>query len=88
MDDSDEGFVDYIENEDEAQFIAKRVDEELAERVDTTYNDWETSKRTREDIQKLLLEVVAIEAENPDLCKDDQFLEDARGYLIENHPDA
>jgi type I restriction enzyme R subunit len=88
MDDGEEGFADYIENEDEAQLIAKRVDEELAERVDTTYNDWQTSKRTREDIQKLLLEVVAIEAEKPDLCKDDQFLEDARGYLIENHPDA
>lgn len=88
MDDSEEGFADYIENEDEAQFIAKRVDEELDERVDTTYNDWETSQRTREDIQQLLLEVVAIEAGNPDLCKDDRFLEDARGYLIENHLDA
>ncbi|WP_408960809.1 type I restriction endonuclease subunit R [Natrinema sp. 74] len=88
MDDSDEGFAEYIEDEDEAEFIAKRVDEELAERVDTSYTDWETSTRTREDIQKLLLEVVAIEAEKPDLCKDDRFLEDAREYLIENHPDA
>ncbi|MFP8958870.1 type I restriction endonuclease subunit R (plasmid) [Natrialbaceae archaeon A-CW3] len=88
MDDSDEGFAQYIDDEDKAQFIAKRVDEELAERVDTSYTDWETSKRTREDIQKLLLEVVAIEAEKPSLCKDDQFLEDARGYLIENYPDA
>ena len=88
MDDSEEGFAEYINNEDEAEFIAKRVDEELADRVDTSYPDWTTSKRTREDIQQLLLEVVAIEAEKPDLCKDDQFLEDARGYLIENHPDA
>lgn len=88
MDDSEEGFAEYIEDEDEAEFIAKRVDEELTERVDTSYNDWETSKRTREDIQQLLLEVVAIEAEKPDLCKDDRFLEDAREYLIENHPDA
>ena len=88
IDDSTEGFAQYIDDEDEAQFIAERVDEELAERVDTSYSDWETSKRTREDIQQLLLEVAAIEADQPALCKDDQFLEDARDYLIENHPDA
>jgi type I restriction enzyme R subunit len=85
MDDSDEGFAKYIDDEEEAEFIAKRIDEELEERVDTDYDDWETSARTREDIQKLLLEVVAIEAEKPELCKDDQFLDDAREYLIENH---
>ena len=88
MDDSEEGFGDYVENEDEAESIAKRVDEELQERVDTDYDDWRTSKRTRDDIQELLLEVVAIEAGKPKLCKDDRFLEDAREYLIENHTAA
>jgi type I restriction enzyme R subunit len=84
-DETEDGFAQYIEDEDEAQFIAKRVDEELEKRVDTDYNGWQTSTRTRDDIQQLLLEVVAIEAEKPDLCKDDRFLEDAREYLIENH---
>jgi len=85
MDDSEEGFAEYIDGENEAEFIAKRVDEELVNRVDTGYDGWETSPRTREDIQQLLLEVVAVEAEKPELCKDDRFLEDAREYLIENH---
>ncbi|ELY58347.1 type I restriction endonuclease subunit R [Natronolimnohabitans innermongolicus] len=85
MDESEDGFVEYVDGEDEAEFIAKRVDEELEERVDTDYEDWQTTKRTREDIQQLLLEVVAIEAEKPELCKDDRFLDDAREYLIENY---
>ncbi len=88
IDDSEDGFAEYIDEEDEAMFIAKRVDEELAERVDTDYENWETSVRTRKDIQKLLLEVVAIEAEKPELCKDDQFLEEARDYLIDNYSPA
>lgn len=88
MDDSEDGFAGYIEDEDEAESIAKRVDEELQERVDTDYDDWRTSKRTRDDIQELLLEVVAIEASKPELCKDDRFLEDAREYLVENHQPA
>jgi type I restriction enzyme R subunit len=88
IDNSGRGFAEYIDDEEEAEFIAKRVNEELEKRVDTEYSDWETSTRTREDIQQLLLEVVAIEAENPDLCKDDRFLEDAREYLIENHAAA
>lgn len=85
IDESEEGFAEYIDDEDEAGFIAKRVDEEFRERVDTSYRDWKTSKRTREDIQQLLLEVVAIEADKPDLCKDDRFLKDAREYIIENY---
>ncbi len=87
MNGSDEGFAEYIDDEDEAQFIAKRTDEEFANRVEKSYSGWKTSKRTREDIQKLLLEVVAIEAEKPELCKNDSFLEDARKYLIENYSD-
>lgn len=79
-----EDYAEFIEDDGEAQAIAQSVAEAFRERVDRSYPGWQTSPATRDEVQQLLLETVAVEHEKPQLCKRDEFLDDARFYLIEN----
>lgn len=79
-----EDYNEYVDGDAEARAIAKSVDEAFRERVDRSYTGWQTSHATRDEVQQLLLETVAVEYEKPQLCKRDDFLDDARFYLIEN----
>lgn len=80
----EEDYEQFIESDDEAEAIARSVAEAFDERVDRDYPDWQSSTATREEVQQLLLEIVAIEYEKPQLCKNEDFLDDAKQYLIEN----
>jgi type I restriction enzyme R subunit len=53
-------------------------------RIDRAYSGWETNKTTDQDIEELILEVVALEYDRADLI-DDPFVDAIRDYLINNY---
>ncbi len=73
-----------FESSENAAEITEALVETFEERVDTTYSGWETSKKTEQEIEILILDVLAVEYERSDLI-DDTLVDAIRGYLINNY---
>ena len=78
--------ADAINDDSEAEQVARDIVEAFEERVDRDYPGWETNQQTTQEITRLLLDVVVNEHGLGQLVKgDDEFMGAVRGYLIENY---
>ena len=64
--------------------IADSIVDQFEDRVDRAYSGWETNKATEQDVEELILDVVALEYNRPDLI-DDPFMDAIRNYLVNNY---
>ncbi|WP_436909030.1 type I restriction endonuclease subunit R [Halosimplex marinum] len=76
---------DAVDSEEQAQAVAENLVGEFDDRVDRSYPGWESNDTTLKEIEKILLDVLVVEHDLPDLMKDDSFADDVRGYLIQNY---
>ncbi|TKX82182.1 type I restriction endonuclease subunit R [Halorubrum sp. SD626R] len=76
----DDGF----EDGEKATELADSIVDRFEDHVDRDYPGWQTNKSTEQDIEELILEVVALEYDRPDLI-DDPFMDAIRDYLINNY---
>ena len=74
---------DRIDDED-ATDIAEDLVGTFEERVDRSYPGWETNHATEQEIERLVLDTLALEHDRADLIND-PFVDAVRGYLIENY---
>ncbi|SDD68544.1 type I restriction endonuclease subunit R [Natrinema hispanicum] len=79
-----EDLEDAFETEETAAEIAEDLVDLFEERVDRDYPGWETNKATEQDIEILVLDVLAVEYDRRDLI-DDPLVDAIRGYLINNY---
>ncbi len=73
-----------IESDEKALELAEALVSTFEERVDTSYSGWKTSKSTEQDIEILILDVLAVEHDRSDLI-DDTLVDAVRDYLINNY---
>ena len=73
-----------FESGEKASEIAKSVVHQFENQVDRAYPGWETNKSTEQDIETVILDVIALEYDRPDLI-DDQLVDAVREYLINNY---
>jgi type I restriction enzyme R subunit len=71
-------------DQDNATQMADSLVDTFENRIDRAYSGWETNKTTDQDIEELILEVVALEYDRADLI-DDPFVDAIRDYLINNY---
>ncbi|QWC18211.1 type I restriction endonuclease subunit R [Halorubrum sp. 2020YC2] len=64
--------------------IADSIVDQFEDRVDRAYSGWETNKATEQDVEELILDVVALEYNRPDLI-DDPLVDAIRNYLVNNY---
>ena len=64
--------------------VADSIVDTFEDQVDRTYPGWETNKATEQDIERVILDVVAVEYERGDLIND-VFVDAIRDYLINNY---
>lgn len=76
----DNGF----EDDEKAVQVADSIVDMFEDRVDRAYPGWETNESTEQDIETLILDVVALEYDRPDLI-DDPFVDAVRDYLVSNY---
>ena len=69
---------------EKAAEIAQSLVDTFEDSVDRAYPGWTTNKATDQDIEELILEVIALEYDRPDLI-DDPFVDAIRDYLINNY---
>ncbi len=69
---------------EKATEIAESLVDTFEDSVDRAYPGWTTNKATDQDIEELILEVIALEYSRPDLI-DDPFVDAIRDYLINNY---
>ena len=69
---------------EKAADIADSIVDQFENRVDRAYSGWETNKTTEQDVEELILDVVALEYNRPDLI-DDPFMDAIRNYLVNNY---
>ncbi|MDB2261829.1 type I restriction endonuclease subunit R [Halorubrum ezzemoulense] len=69
---------------EKAADIADSIVDQFEDRVDRAYSGWETNKATEQDVEELILDVVALEYNRPDLI-DDPFMDAIRNYLVNNY---
>ncbi|CDK39488.1 type I restriction endonuclease subunit R [Halorubrum sp. AJ67] len=73
-----------FESSETARQIATTIVETFENQVDCTYPGWETNKATEQDIERVILDVVAVEYKRADLI-DDTLVDAVRDYLINNY---
>ena len=74
-------------NRDVSESTAAEMADAMAEAfedVDHDYPGWAENEATEKHIERLVLDVVVVEYDRGDLI-DDDFMDDVRGYLIQNH---
>ncbi|MFC7325494.1 type I restriction endonuclease subunit R [Halorubrum rutilum] len=64
--------------------IADSIVDQFEDRVDRAYSGWETNKATEQDVEELILDVIALEYNRPDLI-DDPLVDAIRNYLVNNY---
>ncbi|OYR84148.1 hypothetical protein DJ84_06200, partial [Halorubrum ezzemoulense] len=69
---------------EKATEIADSIVDQFEDRVDRAYSGWETNKATEQDVEELILDVVALEFNRPELI-DDPFVDAIRNYLVNNY---
>ncbi len=69
---------------EKAAEIAQSLVDTFEDSVDRAYPGWTTNKATDQDIEELILEVIALQYSRPDLI-DDPFVDAIRDYLINNY---
>ncbi|SDZ84350.1 type I restriction enzyme, R subunit [Haloplanus vescus] len=75
-----------IDSDDQAEAIAEEIVSEFRERVDRSYEGWETNQQTISTVLRILLDVVAKEHGLGHLItENDEFEDTIRTYLIQNH---
>ncbi|MFP9191131.1 type I restriction endonuclease subunit R [Natrialbaceae archaeon A-CW1-1] len=79
-----ENLEDEFEPDESADEIAENLVEVFEERVDRDYPGWETNKSTEQEIEILILDVIAVKHERPDLVED-SLVDAVREYLINNY---
>ncbi|MWV40710.1 type I restriction endonuclease subunit R [Natrialba sp. INN-245] len=79
-----EELEDGFESDEMAAEIAGELVNLFEERVDRDYPGWETNRATEQDVEILVLDVLAVEYERRDLI-DDPLVDAIRGYLITNY---
>ncbi|TKX68562.1 type I restriction endonuclease subunit R [Halorubrum sp. SP9] len=69
---------------EKAADIADSIVDQFEDRVDRAYSGWQTNKATEQDIEELILDVIALEYNRPDLI-DDPLVDAIRNYLVNNY---
>jgi type I restriction enzyme R subunit len=71
---------------DKAGSVAAEIVSEFHDRVDRDYPGWRTNKQTRTEITQILFDVLLVEHDLRHLIQDDDsFIDDIRGYLLQNY---
>ncbi len=78
-----ENYDGEVADDDEAERIATDLWEQFDEEIDR-FDGWKTHAETRKQIRRLLIRRLAKEHGKVALAKDDQFLEQTIGYLVED----
>ncbi|MDB9247918.1 type I restriction endonuclease subunit R [Halorubrum ezzemoulense] len=73
-----------FESGETASEIADSIVNLFEDEVDREYPGWETNESTEQDIETVILDVIALEYDRPDLI-DDQLVDAVREYLINNY---
>lgn len=73
-----------VPDEETAKDIARDLREGFEEEVETDFEGWETRDSTQKAIRKMLIQRLIKNHGLGTLAKDDEFLEETIGYLIEN----
>ena len=80
----DEEYGDVIADEETAKDVAQDLWEGFDEEIQTDFEGWETRDSTRKAIRKMIIQRLIKKHGLSSLAKDDEFLEETIGYLIEN----
>ncbi|WP_434530225.1 type I restriction enzyme endonuclease domain-containing protein (plasmid) [Haloarcula sp. NS06] len=80
----DEEYGDVIADEETAKNVAQDLWEGFEEEIQTDFEGWETRDSTRKAIRKMVIQRLIKTHGLSSLAKDDEFLEETIGYLIEN----
>lgn len=78
-------YDEHIDDEGEAEAIARAIGEAFREEVDTSYPNWERNEQARKDIRQAIIDVLVKEFDKDELYHAEDFIENTREYLIENH---
>jgi len=71
-------------SEDTAEALARDIVAEFDDRVDTSYEGWETNDQTVKEIELVLLDVLVKEHDRGELVTD-EFIDAVHTYLIQNY---
>ena len=74
-----------LDGEDEAEALARDIYEAFETEVDTKFEGWETNEKTLDHIEVVIIDVLVKEHDKAELVKTDDFIENVRSYLVENH---
>jgi type I restriction enzyme R subunit len=74
-----------LDGEDEADALARDIYEAFETEVDTSFAGWETNEKTRDRIEVVIIDVLVKEHDMAELVKTEYFIDNVRGYLIENY---
>jgi len=71
-------------SEDTAEELARAIVAEFDDRVDTSYDGWETTDKTVKEIELVLLDVLVKEYDRGELVTD-EFIDSVHTYLVQNY---
>ena len=71
-------------SDDTAEELARAIVSEFDDRVDTSYDGWETTDKTVKEIELVLLDVLVKEYDRGELVTD-EFIDAVHTYLIQNY---
>jgi type I restriction enzyme R subunit len=71
-------------SEHTAEELARAIVSEFDDRVDTSYDGWETTDKTVKEIELVLLDVLVKEYDRGELVTD-EFIDSVHTYLIQNY---
>jgi type I restriction enzyme R subunit len=80
----DEEYGDVVSDEETAKDVAQDLWEGFEEEIQTDFEGWETRDSTRKTIRKMVIQRLIKNHGLSPLAKDDEFMEETIGYLIEN----
>lgn len=79
-----EDYRSAVDDEEAAKYIAQDLWEVFKEEIQTDFEGWKKRDSTRKQIRKLLIQRLLDEHGASSLAKDDAFLKETIGHLIEN----
>ncbi|PSP87431.1 DEAD/DEAH box helicase [Halobacteriales archaeon QS_4_69_34] len=80
-----DGHEELIDDEAEAETLAHDLIQGFESEIDTSFKGWKTNEGAIDHIEVMIIDVLVKEHDRADLVKAEDFIENVRSYLIENH---
>jgi type I restriction enzyme R subunit len=77
--------ADLLDGDEEAEALARDICEAFDARVDTSFEGWESNEGTLDRIEVVIIDVLVKDHDRADLVKSEDFIDNVRSYLVENH---